>query len=79
LSEQIFRIGGRFCRGQAAKRRAGGHKLGQAALIEARFVKILTKTGPLTVAKAVTLQVTPEQAQKVVLAGNIGKFSLVLR
>ena len=32
-----------------------------------------------TVAKAVTLQVTPEQAQKVVLAGNIGKFSLVLR
>jgi len=32
-----------------------------------------------TVAKAVTLQVTPEQAQKVVLAGNTGKFSLVLR
>ena len=31
-----------------------------------------------TVAKAVTLQVTPEQAQKVVLAGNIGKFSLVV-
>jgi pilus assembly protein CpaB len=32
-----------------------------------------------TVAKAVTLQVTPEQAQKVLLAGNIGKLSLVLR
>jgi Flp pilus assembly protein CpaB len=29
-----------------------------------------------TVAKAVTLQITPEQAQKVVLVGNIGKFSL---
>jgi pilus assembly protein CpaB len=32
-----------------------------------------------TVAKAVTLQVTPEQAQKVLLASNIGKLSLVLR
>jgi pilus assembly protein CpaB len=32
-----------------------------------------------TVAKAVTLQVTPEQAQKVILAGNVGKLSLVLR
>ena len=32
-----------------------------------------------TVAKAVTLQITPEQAQKVVLVGNIGEFSLVLR
>lgn len=32
-----------------------------------------------SVAKAVTLQVTPEQAQKVLLAGNIGKLSLVLR
>jgi pilus assembly protein CpaB len=32
-----------------------------------------------TVAKAVTLQVTPEQAQKLLLAGNIGKLSLVLR
>jgi pilus assembly protein CpaB len=32
-----------------------------------------------TVAKAVTLQVTPDQAQKVLLAGNIGKLSLVLR
>jgi pilus assembly protein CpaB len=32
-----------------------------------------------TVAKAVTLQVTPEQAQKVLLAGNVGKLSLVLR
>lgn len=32
-----------------------------------------------TVAKAVTLQVSPEQAQKVLLAGNIGKLSLVLR
>jgi pilus assembly protein CpaB len=33
----------------------------------------------LTVPKAATPAVTPEQAQKVVLAGNIGKFSLVLR
>jgi pilus assembly protein CpaB len=32
-----------------------------------------------TIAKAVTLQVTPEQAQKVLLAGDIGKLSLVLR
>src|SRR6266852_7612585 len=32
-----------------------------------------------TVAKAVTLQVTPEQAQKILLAGNVGKLSLVLR
>jgi pilus assembly protein CpaB len=32
-----------------------------------------------TVAKAVTLQVTPEQAQRILLAGNIGKLSLVLR
>ncbi|SRR6266404_1429025 len=32
-----------------------------------------------TVAKAVTLQVGPEQAQKVLLAGNVGKLSLVLR
>ena len=33
----------------------------------------------VTVAKAVTLQVSPEQAQKVLLAGNIGKLSLILR
>ena len=32
-----------------------------------------------TVAKAVTLQASPEQAQKILLAGNIGKLSLVLR
>src|SRR5205823_1648179 len=32
-----------------------------------------------TVAKAVTLQVSPQQAQKILLAGNIGKLSLVLR
>jgi pilus assembly protein CpaB len=32
-----------------------------------------------TVAKAVTLQVSPEQAQKILLAGDIGKLSLVLR
>jgi len=32
-----------------------------------------------TVAKAVTLQVNPAQAQKLLLAGNIGKLSLVLR
>ncbi|MBV9629333.1 MAG: Flp pilus assembly protein CpaB, partial [Xanthobacteraceae bacterium] len=32
-----------------------------------------------TVPKAVTLEVTPEQAQKVLLAANIGKLSLTLR
>jgi pilus assembly protein CpaB len=32
-----------------------------------------------TVAKAVTLQVSPQQAQKLLLAGNVGKLSLVLR
>jgi len=32
-----------------------------------------------TVAKAVTLEVTSEQAQKVLLATNVGKLSLVLR
>ena len=32
-----------------------------------------------TVAKAVTVEVTPEQAQKVLLATNIGKLSLILR
>jgi pilus assembly protein CpaB len=32
-----------------------------------------------TVAKAVTIEVTPEQAQKVLLATNIGRLSLVLR
>jgi pilus assembly protein CpaB len=32
-----------------------------------------------TVAKAVTVEVTPEQAQKVLLASNIGKLSLILR
>jgi pilus assembly protein CpaB len=34
---------------------------------------------PTVVAKAVTLQVNPEQAQKLLLASNIGKLSLVLR
>jgi len=32
-----------------------------------------------TVAKAVTLEVTPDEAQKVLLATNIGKLSLILR
>jgi len=32
-----------------------------------------------TVAKAVTLEVTPEQAQMILLATNVGKLSLVLR
>ena len=32
-----------------------------------------------TVAKAVTLEVTPDQAQKILLASNIGKLSLILR
>jgi pilus assembly protein CpaB len=32
-----------------------------------------------TVAKAVTLEATPEQAQKILLATNVGKLSLILR
>src|SRR5215470_16446465 len=32
-----------------------------------------------TVAKAVTVEATPEQAQKILLASNVGKLSLVLR
>jgi pilus assembly protein CpaB len=32
-----------------------------------------------TVAKAVTLEVTQDQAQKILLASNIGKLSLILR
>jgi pilus assembly protein CpaB len=32
-----------------------------------------------TIAKAVTLEATPEEAQKVLLATNVGKISLVLR
>ena len=32
-----------------------------------------------TVAKAVTLEVTPEAAQKVLLAESVGKLSLILR
>ena len=32
-----------------------------------------------TVAKAVTVEVTPEEAQKLLLASNVGKLSLVLR
>jgi pilus assembly protein CpaB len=35
--------------------------------------------GKPTVAKAVTLEVTPEEAQKVLLAANIGRLSLILR
>jgi pilus assembly protein CpaB len=32
-----------------------------------------------TVAKAVTVEATPEQAQKILLASNVGKLSLILR
>ena len=32
-----------------------------------------------TIAKAVTLEVSTEQAQKMMLATNIGKLSLILR
>src|SRR5581483_11854215 len=32
-----------------------------------------------TVAKAVTVEVTPQDAQKLLLASNVGKLSLVLR
>jgi pilus assembly protein CpaB len=37
------------------------------------------RTEQTTVAKAVTLEVTPDEAQKVLLATNIGKLSLILR
>ena len=37
------------------------------------------RTDKPTVAKAVTLEVGPEDAQKILLAGNIGRLSLILR
>jgi pilus assembly protein CpaB len=37
------------------------------------------RTEQATVAKVVTLEVSPEDAQKIVLATNIGKLSLILR
>jgi pilus assembly protein CpaB len=37
------------------------------------------RTDKPTVAKAVTLEVTPEDAQKILLATNIGRLSLILR
>jgi len=37
------------------------------------------RTEQPTIAKAVTLEVTPEQAQKILLATNIGRLSLILR
>jgi pilus assembly protein CpaB len=37
------------------------------------------RQGHPTVAKAVTVEVTPDQAQRILLATNIGRLSLVLR
>jgi pilus assembly protein CpaB len=37
------------------------------------------RTEQPTIAKAVTLEVTPEDAQKILLASNIGRLSLILR
>lgn len=37
------------------------------------------RTDKPTIAKAVTLEVTPEDAQKILLASNIGRLSLILR
>jgi pilus assembly protein CpaB len=37
------------------------------------------RTDKPTIAKAVTLEVTPEDAQKILLATNIGRLSLILR
>lgn len=37
------------------------------------------RTDKPTIAKAVTLEVTPEEAQKILLATNIGRLSLILR
>jgi pilus assembly protein CpaB len=37
------------------------------------------RTDKPTIAKAVTLEVTPEDAQKILLAANIGRLSLILR
>jgi pilus assembly protein CpaB len=37
------------------------------------------RTDRATIAKAVTLEVSEEDAQKILLAGNIGRLSLILR
>jgi pilus assembly protein CpaB len=63
---------------------AGGNQSYSDVIIQ--YVKVLAvdqiageRQEKPTVAKAVTLEVTQEQAQKVLLATNVGKLSLVLR
>jgi hypothetical protein len=80
VSEQIFRVESIGGTSAGVSLPSGGSgDINRGTLIKAGFVKILTKTDPLTGAEAVTLRLPPEQARKVVLARNIGKYSLVLR
>jgi len=70
-------------------RQSQGREVENSADVLLEFVKVLAIDQILnersdqptvtSVPKAVTLQVNPEQAQKVLLASNIGKLSLVLR
>ena len=86
---EIFDGKGKKLEGRAAEMPDGDSLLKYSTETVMRNVKVLAIDQLLneradqptvaTVAKAVTLQVTPEQAQKVLLAGNIGKLSLVLR
>jgi pilus assembly protein CpaB len=64
----------------------GGAAGGSYSDIILQGVKVLAvdqltgeRTEQATVAKVVTLEVSPEDAQKIVLATNIGKLSLILR
>ena len=66
--------------------RAGGGKAESISDVMLQHVKVLAvdqlvneRQETPTVAKAVTLEVSTEQAQKVMLAQNIGKLSLILR
>jgi pilus assembly protein CpaB len=66
--------------------RAGGNANENSSDVLVQHVKVLAvdqlaneRQEQATVAKAVTLEVTTEQAQKILLASNIGRLSLVLR
>jgi len=66
--------------------RQEGQSAGQFSDILVQHVKVLAvdqiineRQDKPTVAKAVTLEVSTEQAQKILLASNVGKLSLILR
>ena len=66
--------------------RQEGASPGQFSDILVQHVKVLAvdqiineRQDKPTVARAVTLEVTTEQAQKILLASNVGKLSLILR